>query len=123
MEQRPLTIDEKRSQSLVAKTIRIDESDVKSTNDEQEKCLLLAIRYYFDTLLLETDDEMSGSAILRLFGLWFSNINNKTLLDEIEVVKFTPIPTYKFIALMPQITAHLSTDGIKDVIQSIVGMY
>lgn len=115
-----LTNDEKKSLTLLRKTVTIDDSDVKSTNTEYEQYLQLAIEHYIQSLLLETENEMSGSAIFRLFGLWFSNINNKEILKEIDD-NYKNIATYKFISLMPQITTHLGTDGIKDVIQDIVG--
>lgn len=117
-----LTKDESRTFQLVNKSITIDESDVKSTNTEYDKYLQLAIEYYIQTLLLETENEMCSSAMYRLFGLWFSNLNCKEILNEIEE-NYQKIPTHKFIALMPQITAHLSTDGIKDVIQHMVCEY
>lgn len=117
-----LTKDELRTLSLVNNSIKIDESDVKSTNTEYEQYLQLAIDYYIRTLLLETENEMFSSAMFRLFGLWLSNLNCTEILTEIEGY-YGKIPTHKFIALMPQITAHLSTDGIKDVIQEIVCEY
>lgn len=117
-----LTKDEQRNMVLLTKTITIDESDVKSTNTDYDQYLQLAIEHYIQTLLLENENEMSSSAMFRLFGLWFSNLNCKEILNEIEE-NYKRIATHKFIALMPQITTHLSTDGIKDVIQEIVGEY
>lgn len=114
-----LTKDEQRSLCLVNKSILIDESDVKSTNTEYEQYLQLAIEYYIQILLLETESELCSSAMFRLFSLWLSNLNCQEILSEI-VQNYEKIPTHKFIALMPQITAHLSTEGIKDIIQDIV---
>lgn len=119
---RSLTKDEHRSSVLVTKSISIDESDVKSTNTEYDQYLQLAIEFYIQTLLLEAENELCSSAMFRLFGLWFSNLNSQDILKEVEE-NYQKIPTHKFIALMPQITAHLSTDGIKDVIQEIVCTY
>lgn len=116
-----LTKDEQKSHALMSKTIKIDESDVKSTNTEYEQYLQIAVEYYIQTLLLENENEMCSSAMFRLFGLWFSNLNSKDISKEIEE-NYKRIATHKFIALMPQITTHLSTDGIKDVIEEIVCM-
>lgn len=117
-----LTKDENKTLTLVIKNISIDESDVKSTNTEYDQYLQLAIEFYIQTLLLESENELCSSAMFRLFGLWFSNLNCKEILKEIEE-HYQKIPSHKFIALMPQITAHLSTDGIKDIIQEIVCKY
>lgn len=117
-----LTKDELRSLSLVNRSIAIDESDVKSTNTEYGQYLQLAIEFHIQTLLLETENEMCSSAMFRLFSLWLSNSNCQETLKEIQE-NYEKIPIHKFIALMPQITAHLSTDGIKDVIQEIVCEY
>lgn len=121
MEQRKstFTTDERKSYVTLANFIRIDESDVNSTRKEYEHYLHIAIEYYIETLLLETDNATNGSAIFRLFGLWFSNSNNEDILKEIDE-NYKRIATYKFISLMPQITTHLSTEVIKDVIQDIV---
>lgn len=116
-----LTNDEKRSSTLLTKSISIDESDVVSTSAEYNQYLQLAIEYYIQTVLLETENELCSSAMFRLFGLWFSNLDSQDIVKEIEE-NYENIPTHKFIALMPQITAHISTDGIKEVVQQIVGM-
>lgn len=114
-----LTKDEHRSSVFVTKSISIDESDVESTCTEYNQYLQLAIEYYIQTVLLESESELCSSAMFRLFGLWFSNLNCQEILKEVEE-NYQKIPTHKFITLMPQITAHISTDGIKDVIQQIV---
>lgn len=121
MEQRKnsLTQDEKKSYLTLTMTIRIDESDVSSTRKEYEHYLHIAIEYYIEMLLLETDNATNSPAIFRLFGLWFSNSNNDDILNEITE-NYKRIASYKFIAMMPQITTHLSTDVIRDVIQDIV---
>lgn len=114
-----LSSDEKKTHHLLSKSYSIDEQDVKSTNKDYEYYLHLAIENFIQTLLIESEDEMSSSAMFRLFGLWFSNLTNKEVLKEIED-HYERIPSHKFVALMPQITTHLSTDGIKDIIQKIV---
>lgn len=114
-----LTNDERRSTALVTRSISIDESDVESTSKEYSDYLQLAIEFYIQTVLVETENELCSSAMFRLFGLWFSNLNCQEIRKEVEE-NYQKIPTHKFIALMPQITAHVSTDGVKDVIQQIV---
>lgn len=117
-----LTKDELRSLSLASSSISIDESDVESTGTEYNRYLQLAIEFYIQTVLLETENELCSSAMFRLFGLWFSNLNCQEILKEVEE-HYQKVPSHKFIALMPQITAHISTDGVKDVIQQIVGKH
>lgn len=119
MQSNSLTHDEKISRHLLAKTIGIDQDDVKATKVAYAKYLHLAIDHYIRMLLLETDTENNGSTMFRLFGLWLSNATDEDILKEIQE-NYKKIATHKFIALMPQITTHLSTDVVKDVIQDIV---
>lgn len=117
-----LTSDERKTLHFMSKSIAIDESDVKSTTMEYEQYLQLAIEHYIQSLIVETENELSSSAMFRLFGLWFSNIGNEEILKEMTE-NFAKIGTHKFIALMPQITTHISSEGIKDLIQNIVCTY
>lgn len=114
-----LTMDEKRSCLQVEKFVTIDEADVNATNIEYEYYLQWAVKTYIESLLLESDNEMNSSTMFRIFSLWIANSADEIVLKEIED-NYKKIPTYKFIPLMPQISTHLSTDGIKDIIEDII---
>ncbi|XP_031619505.1 serine/threonine-protein kinase ATM [Contarinia nasturtii] len=114
-----LTKDEQKTYMQVDKVISIDDTDVKSTNTEYMKYLHMAVDGYIQSLLLESENEANNSTMFRLFSLWFSNSNDQVVLTEIQD-SYSKIPTYKFIPLMPQITTHLSTDGIHEVISDII---
>lgn len=120
MKNRNLTQDEKRSCMIMNKTLGIDKSDVETTNTTYACYLHSAVENYMQSVLLEDSNE--SSSIFRLFGLWFSNTSDQTVMQEIKD-HYTNIPSYKFLALMPQITAHLSTEVIKDLIEKIVCEY
>lgn len=116
-----LTGDEKKSYTTLQNGVTIDESDVQTTNNEYNQHLHSAVEYYISALKLESDHEANiSSTMFRLFGLWFTNTSDVEVLKEIEE-NYESIPTFKFIALMPQIVTHLCTDQIKHVIQDIVG--
>lgn len=115
-----LSQDEKKSLNVLTKSLQIDETDVKSTNKEYDSYLHLAIENYIQCLLFEDNDE--SSTIFRLFGLWFANISDQVILTEMQE-HYNNIPTYKFIALMPQITAHLSNESIKTFIEELLSEY
>lgn len=114
-----LTNDENKSFTVLLKSVSIDESDVKTTISEYEQYLRMAVEGYIQSILFEAQDEMNSSALFRLFSLWISNASDEIVLKEVED-NYTRIPTYKFIPLMPQITTHLNSDGIKHVIEDII---
>lgn len=115
-----LTKDESRTKFNVEKIIAIDGEDIKLTNKHYEYYLHLAVGAYVQSLLVSSESETNESnTMFRLFSLWFSNSSDEVLLSEIQE-SHERIPTYKFIPLMPQITTHLSTEGIQDVIADII---
>lgn len=117
---RNLTNDEKKSLISVQKFANIDETDVNSTNDDYKYYLNMAVGNYIDSLMFESENEMNSSTMFRLFSLWSSNSSDIDVLKDIED-NHKRIPTFKFIPLMTQITTHLSTDGMKKVIENIIG--
>lgn len=119
---RNLTNDEKKSLISVQKFANIDETDVNSTNDDYKYYLNMAVGNYIDSLMFESENEMNSSTMFRLFSLWSSNSSDIDVLKDIED-NHKRIPTFKFIPLMTQITTHLSTDGMKKVIENIIGEF
>lgn len=120
MQNRSLTRDQQISNYFLFRSLQTDESDVKSTNQEYAYYLHLAIDNYIQSLLLENSDE--SSTVFRLFGLWFANTSDEIILNKMQD-HCERIPSYKFIALMPQITAQISSDVIKGCIGQIVSEY
>lgn len=117
------TKEELTSRSLLDKTINIDEKDIKATDMDYDYYLEYAIKSYLECIILEKNGcGSNGSHIFRVFSLWLANksnpIANNTLSKYIDKV-----PSHKFIALMPQITTHLSSshDIFYKLIKLIVG--
>lgn len=121
--QKKLTPDENKSKYLLQCSIKIDENDIKSLENDYAYYLQLAVENYAKCVLLETNGHSNNSFIFRIFAIWFSNKSNPAVL-EILKKNFLNIPSYKYIALMPQITTHLSNakDEFSGLIGSIVGM-
>lgn len=115
-----MTKDEMKSFNQVQKIASIDGLDVESTNADYKYYLNTAVGHYIDSLLLENENEMNSSTMFRLFSLWSTNSSDEYIANEIEE-NYKRIPTYKFIPLMTQITTHLSTDGMKKLIENIIG--
>lgn len=122
MKSRNLTSDEKKSLMSVQKFANIDETDVNSTNDDYKYYLNMAVGNYIESLMFECESEMNSSTMFRLFSLWSSNTSDMDVLKEIED-NYKRIPTFKFIPVMTQITTHLSTDGMKKLIENIIGEF
>lgn len=120
MQNRSLTPDEEIAMNLLFRSLRTDESDVESTNKDYAYYLHLAIENYIRSLLLENSDE--SSSVFRLFGLWFANTSDVNILNEMKN-HYERIPSHRFIALMPQITAQISSDVIKGCVGQIISEY
>lgn len=117
-----LTSDEKKSLMSVQKFASIDETDVNSTNTDYKYYLNIAVGNYIESLMFESESEMNSSTMFRLFSLWSSNSSDMEVFKDIEE-NHKRIPTFKFIPLMTQITTHLSTDGMKKLIEEIIGEF
>lgn len=116
------TSDESHSYNILKKSTDYDVSDIQSTNSEYNYYLNLAIANYMNCILLESSGECNKSNVFRLFGLMISNQTNAAVLSAIHG-KYNQIASYKFIPMMPQITAHLSNNNseLSKLIELIVG--
>lgn len=104
-----LTKCEQQSRFILQNSIRIDRDDIESTLREYSEYLQLAIKNYLKALLLESNENTLNSSILfRIISLWLSNRSDPNATHLLER-NYNRIPTYKFIPMLPQITAHLST--------------
>lgn len=106
-----LTHDESQMLIRLKKIIALDTADIVATDKEHDEFLHLAVEYYLKSLLYETSDDADISLIFRLFGLWISNQSDGWVTVEMNRC-YKQIPSYKFIPLMPQITAHLGSSNM-----------
>lgn len=116
-----LTSNEKRSQILISKCVQIDKADIQSTNDEYDWYLETTVLTYLKCLVVEKNDKTDCFTMFRVFALLLANPTNANILELIKSA-FVRIPTFKFIEVIPQITAHLNTnnDAFGNLIHNIV---
>lgn len=122
--QKGFSKDESHSYTILKKSTDYDKNDIESTDCEYNYYLNLAVANYLNCILLESSDESNKSIVFRLFGLMISNQTNVAILSTIQH-KYDRIASHKFIPMMPQITAHLSTNNseLSKVIELIVGKF
>lgn len=116
-----LTSNEKKSQTLISKSVKIDEADIKSTNEEYDWYLEMTVNTYLKCLVIENGDESDCFIMFRVFALLLANPTNAKILQLIKSASVL-IPTFKFVEVIPQITAHLNTndDALGNLIHDIV---
>lgn len=116
-----LTSQENRLCNNLKLIIKMDTMHIQATDKEYDVYLHLAVENYLECILLESPDEFTMSLIFRLFGLWISNQTDEKI-SHLVADKVNDIPAYKFVPLMPQITAHLGSSCtlLGDVIAHIV---
>lgn len=119
MEKKSLRGEEGKSYTLLTKSTNIDKSDIQSTNKEYDLYLKLSVENYIECLLFE--DETDCFLMFRLFSLLLANQTDSAVLNEIQA-KWNRIASYKFIEVVPQIIAHLTTsdDDLGNVIGQII---
>lgn len=103
-----LTSEEKKLHRNLKLIIDMDTMDIQATDTEHDLYLHLAVKNYLKCILLEAADEFNMSLIFRLLGLWISNQADEKIASCMGD-KVNRIPAYKFVPLMPQITAHLGS--------------
>ncbi|KAE9539511.1 hypothetical protein AGLY_004763 [Aphis glycines] len=84
---------------------RIDKIDISNKNEEKNKYLKLTLQNYLQ--LMGLDDE-SRLPIYRIVSLWLENKENNEINDIVDQ-EFEKNPSYKFILVLPQLVAHLSS--------------
>lgn len=116
-----LSTDESRSLALIKRSAGIDDADIKSTNDEYDVFLKLTVENYLRCLLLESDDETDCFIMFRVFALLLANQSHSEILETIQTIS-NRIPSFKFIEVVPQITAHLNTsnDELGNLVHDII---
>ncbi|XP_026809071.1 serine-protein kinase ATM isoform X1 [Rhopalosiphum maidis] len=86
---------------------KIDISDISNKNNEKNKYLKLTLQNY---LQLMTLDDESKLPIYRIVSLWLENKENNEINDIVDK-EFIRNPSYKFILVLPQLVAHLSSEN------------
>lgn len=119
------TKEEHASKIFLTNSINIDVHEMKATDNDYDYYLEYAIKSYLKCIILETDRySSSGSHMFRVFSLWLANKSNPIANDTLEKY-IEKVPSHKFIALMPQITPHLSSNNdetkFSEIIARIVG--
>ncbi|CAH1736405.1 unnamed protein product, partial [Aphis gossypii] len=84
---------------------RNDKIDISNKNEEKNKYLKLTLQNYLQ--LMRLDDE-SRLPIYRIVSLWLENKENNEINDIVDQ-EFEKNPSYKFILVLPQLVAHLSS--------------
>ncbi|XP_024944918.1 serine-protein kinase ATM isoform X2 [Cephus cinctus] len=91
---------------LSKKQSRNDVAELENIQMEKNMYLLLAMRYYMQTLQ-ETEDH--NFIIFRLVSLWLDNTSDEKLNDLFDK-NLDRIASHKFIPLVPQLAPHLNDD-------------
>uniref|UniRef100_A0A1A9WKS3 Serine/threonine-protein kinase ATM n=1 Tax=Glossina brevipalpis TaxID=37001 RepID=A0A1A9WKS3_9MUSC len=91
----------------------IDEKEINKVQQKLTRNLCLAVEHYMKSCCLDTT--VASPAIYRIIALWFANKRNDELRKEIED-NISNVPSYKFICVLNQLTAHLNSKD-KDFLQ------
>lgn len=96
--------DERRAQAILDKQSRLDENKIRSTYQEKDRFLHLAVKYYL--LNLEAS-ELNNMSIFRVISLFLENRTN-TCLKLMMQQHLHRIPSYKYVTILPQLVPHIT---------------
>ncbi|XP_063982057.1 serine-protein kinase ATM [Diachasmimorpha longicaudata] len=88
------------------RTDKNDSAEYEKIQKEQSMYLTLAVENYCKILI---DDNYNDFLVFRLVSLWFKNMEHHQLNNILEDYLHL-IPSHKFIALIPQLAPHISTE-------------
>uniref|UniRef100_A0A1A9V9S2 Serine/threonine-protein kinase ATM n=1 Tax=Glossina austeni TaxID=7395 RepID=A0A1A9V9S2_GLOAU len=91
----------------------IDEKEINQVQEKLTRNLCVAIENYMKFCCL--DMTVASPAVYRIIALWFANKRNQELRKEMEK-NISTVPSYKFICVLNQLTAHLNSKN-KDFLQ------
>ncbi|KAJ1920204.1 Serine/threonine-protein kinase tel1 [Mycoemilia scoparia] len=113
---------EKQLQNMrmrLKQVVEMDEAERKKIIQDIDHYLQLAVQGYIRALRLteEFDD-----CIYNLVALWLSNSDNDIVSQVLKISSVDKIPGHKFINVLPQISAHLSTSStaFQNVLTAII---
>ncbi|KRF80861.1 serine/threonine-protein kinase ATM [Drosophila virilis] len=85
---------------------KLDEQELRRIDDNLTEHLCTAISHYI--IYCQLDGGFSSDAIYRIIALWFTNDQNKAMLERIrEPIK--TVPSYKFICAVSQLAGRLNS--------------
>jgi ataxia telangiectasia mutated family protein len=99
------TRDLQKAVSIKVKQSKIDETEIMNIEVEKNNLLQSALKYYLLNLIGSDDHNIT---IFRLISLLLENRNND-LIRPVLTSDLSKIPSYKFIAVLPQLIPHIST--------------
>lgn len=98
-----LTQQQRKSQAL----LKADTEQFERHTKSQRVFLEQAIEMYARCLV--ADDSQNNETIIRLCSLWFENFSDHALNDSVLQEALKEIPSHKFVFLVHQISARLSS--------------
>jgi ataxia telangiectasia mutated family protein len=99
------TRDLQKAVSIKVKQSKIDETEIMNIEVEKNNLLQSALKYYLLNLIGSDDHNIT---IFRLISLLLENRNND-VIRPVLTSDLSKIPSYKFIAVLPQLIPHIST--------------
>ncbi|XP_065219100.1 serine-protein kinase ATM [Planococcus citri] len=110
--------DIRKTRNQLANQSKIDKTFITETEKKQERYLLLAMEYYLRWLIDSEDD-------LRMFRVISLFVENKDhgKLNLLMKQLLTQVPSYKFITVLPQLSAHItrySAQGFGHTVKTVV---
>uniref|UniRef100_A0A182SU63 FAT domain-containing protein n=1 Tax=Anopheles maculatus TaxID=74869 RepID=A0A182SU63_9DIPT len=97
-----------RSLHFTYKNLQRDKKAAEEVEQSRGDYLNLALCYYL--MYAKQTTIVSDMVIFRIISLWLNNQDNKNAKDLIEQ-SLLSIPSYKFIAVLPQLTPRVGTDS------------
>ncbi|XP_053675584.1 serine/threonine-protein kinase ATM [Anopheles nili] len=97
-----------RTLQFTQKNLKRDQKAAEEVEQNRSKYLTLALAYYM-TYAVQTTVE-SDMVIFRIISLWLNNHDAKDV-KELVTKSLHTIPSYKFIAVLPQLTPRVSSEG------------
>nr|CAD7431238.1 unnamed protein product [Timema monikensis] len=103
----PHTDEMKKMSSILSRQKSIDTLEVENTEKEKNNYLTLAVKYYCQSL---QRGDKHNLQVFRLVSLWLDNMSHEALADILNT-ELGNIPSYKFLPLLPQLSARISNDA------------
>ncbi|CAG2055734.1 unnamed protein product, partial [Timema podura] len=103
----PHTDEMKKMSSILSRQKSIDTLEVENTEKEKKNYLILAVKYYCQSL---QRGDKHNLQVFRLVSLWLDNMSHDALADILNI-ELGNIPSYKFLPLLPQLSARISNDA------------
>ncbi|XP_050076340.1 serine/threonine-protein kinase ATM [Anopheles maculipalpis] len=98
-----------RSLHFMHKNLQRDKKAAEEVEQSRGDYLNLALCYYL--MYAKQTTIVSDMVIFRIISLWLNNQDNKNAKDLIEE-SLLSIPSYKFIAVLPQLTPRVGLDSV-----------